>query len=146
MTDDEREQQRRSFAFGNANIDNPNVTREAVDAAAEQLSLADLSAAHALLRARGVPIAPGCVAGELERLYRESEWISVDERLPEDGVRVLVCNPATADVAEWIDTARWSCTASVWVNLNWHRDLERNEVTHWMPLPAAAAAAKADVT
>jgi hypothetical protein len=33
----EREEQRRSFAFGNANIDNPDVTREIVDAAAEAL-------------------------------------------------------------------------------------------------------------
>lgn len=30
----EREAQRRSFAFGNASIDNPNVTREMIDAAA----------------------------------------------------------------------------------------------------------------
>ena len=33
----EREEQRRSFAFGNANIENPDVTRETVDAAAEAL-------------------------------------------------------------------------------------------------------------
>lgn len=33
----EREAQRRSFAFGNANIENPDVTREVVDAAAEAL-------------------------------------------------------------------------------------------------------------
>ncbi len=37
MTPAELEAQRRSFAFGNANIDNPNVTREAVDKAAETL-------------------------------------------------------------------------------------------------------------
>ena len=37
MTPEELEAQRRSFAFGNANIDNPNVTREMVDEAAERL-------------------------------------------------------------------------------------------------------------
>lgn len=33
----EREEQRRSFAFGNANIENPDVTREIVDAVAEAM-------------------------------------------------------------------------------------------------------------
>jgi len=37
MTPEEREAQRRSFAFGNANIDNPDVTRELVDEVAERL-------------------------------------------------------------------------------------------------------------
>lgn len=34
----ELESQRRSFAYGNAVIDNPNVTREMVDAAAEKIA------------------------------------------------------------------------------------------------------------
>jgi hypothetical protein len=38
MTPEEREAQRRSFAYGNAVIDNPNVTREMVDAAAEKIA------------------------------------------------------------------------------------------------------------
>lgn len=38
MTDEEQEEQRRSFAYGNANIENENVTREAVDQAAAELS------------------------------------------------------------------------------------------------------------
>ena len=37
MTPDQREQQRRSFAYGNANIENPSVTREIVDKAAQSL-------------------------------------------------------------------------------------------------------------
>jgi hypothetical protein len=36
----EREQQRRSFAYGNANIENPDVTRQVVDEAAERLARA----------------------------------------------------------------------------------------------------------
>ena len=36
MSDAEKEAQRRSFAFGNANIENARVTREMVDMAAEK--------------------------------------------------------------------------------------------------------------
>ena len=35
MTDEKREEQRRSFAFGNANLANPNITREDVDRVAD---------------------------------------------------------------------------------------------------------------
>jgi hypothetical protein len=34
----EREQQRRSFAFGNTNIENERITRETIDRAAEKLA------------------------------------------------------------------------------------------------------------
>ncbi len=34
---EENEQQRRSFAFGNTNIENPQITRETVDKEAEEL-------------------------------------------------------------------------------------------------------------
>ncbi|MGB7419075.1 MAG: hypothetical protein WA918_07840 [Erythrobacter sp.] len=37
MSDAEKEAQRRSFAFGNANIENARVTREMVDHAAEKV-------------------------------------------------------------------------------------------------------------
>ena len=37
MSDEEREEQRRSFAYGNANLHNPNVTRELIDQEAEKL-------------------------------------------------------------------------------------------------------------
>jgi len=38
MTPPEKEAQRRSFAYGNANIENSAVTREVVDRAATQLA------------------------------------------------------------------------------------------------------------
>jgi hypothetical protein len=41
MTATEREEQRRSFAFGNASMSNPNVTRAMVDAAADRMSWED---------------------------------------------------------------------------------------------------------
>lgn len=37
MTPEQQEAQRRSFAFGNTSIENPNVTREMVDEAAERI-------------------------------------------------------------------------------------------------------------
>jgi len=37
MSPDDRERQRRSFAYGNANIENDDVTREMVDRQAEAL-------------------------------------------------------------------------------------------------------------
>jgi hypothetical protein len=37
MTDADKEAQRRSFAYGNAHIENSRVTREVVDAAAERV-------------------------------------------------------------------------------------------------------------
>lgn len=37
MTPRDREEQRRSFAFGNANIENAAVTREVVDKVADEL-------------------------------------------------------------------------------------------------------------
>ena len=37
MSPEQKEEQRRSFAYGNANIENPRVTRETVDKAADAL-------------------------------------------------------------------------------------------------------------
>lgn len=37
ITPEQKEEQRRSFAFGNANIENPRVTRKTVDEEAEAL-------------------------------------------------------------------------------------------------------------
>ncbi len=38
MTDEQREEQRRSFAFGNANIENPRVTRQLIDQVADRMA------------------------------------------------------------------------------------------------------------
>ncbi len=38
MTDEEREEQRRSFVYGNLNIENPRVTRELVDRVADRMA------------------------------------------------------------------------------------------------------------
>ena len=62
-----------------------------------------------------------------------AEWISVEERLPEEGTRVLVTYISAVDnktlcsdgIAEWDETWRWSL------------DFSKVEVkiTHWMPPP-----------
>ena len=38
MTLEQREAQRRSFAFGNASIENPRITRELVDRVADEMA------------------------------------------------------------------------------------------------------------
>ena len=51
MTDDERERQRRSFAFGNVSIHNPDVTREMVDEVAEKMIDEEVAKARSKYRA-----------------------------------------------------------------------------------------------
>ena len=58
---------------------------------------------------------------------KQSEWISVDERLPEEGVRVLVWLDIEDNYTN-IDTDR--ILRVKWVRWN-------SFVTHWMPLPEA---------
>lgn len=41
MSDAEKEEQRRSFAYGNAAFENPRITREMVDRQAEKLKAQD---------------------------------------------------------------------------------------------------------
>jgi hypothetical protein len=45
VSEEERETQRRSFAFGNTNIENQRITRDTIDRAAEQLAREKLAAA-----------------------------------------------------------------------------------------------------
>lgn len=39
VSDEERERQRRSFAYGNAHIENERITRQSIDRAADQISV-----------------------------------------------------------------------------------------------------------
>jgi hypothetical protein len=41
LSPEEKEEQRRSFAYGNTNIENPRITRETVDQEAEKLKESD---------------------------------------------------------------------------------------------------------
>lgn len=67
--------------------------------------------------------------GLLNAGYRKQEWISVDERLPAEDVRVLVwLRKDHKTTYTRIDTDRR--LNGVWVR--WYES-----VTHWMPLPSA---------
>ena len=43
MTKQDREKQRRSFAYGNTKVENSDITPEAIEAAAESVSQGDVS-------------------------------------------------------------------------------------------------------
>lgn len=59
MSPDEREAQRRSFAYGNTHFENPLITREMVDRAAERLSAGEDSLEDTALPTEPPPAAGG---------------------------------------------------------------------------------------
>lgn len=59
--------------------------------------------------------------------YHKQEWISVEERLPEDDGFVLLCTSKGA-----IIKGHYEHKHGRWSGLN-----NRLNVTHWMPLPEA---------
>lgn len=58
--------------------------------------------------------------------YQSSKWISVEERLPEEEVQVLVYGRIFMDIG-WILDGKWK---SEYINA-----YDDDEITHWMPLP-----------
>jgi hypothetical protein len=64
------------------------------------------------------------------------EWISVEDRLPDDGAEVLACNLALvacdngfgSRFVAWLD---YDTAPPQWIVSG----EEKEEVTHWMPLP-----------
>ena len=56
------------------------------------------------------------------------EWISVDERLPDDNDRVIAYRPNESETSAYKYCVMWGW--SVKVSLKQHRG-----ITHWMPLP-----------
>ena len=70
--------------------------------------------------------------GELTEKVAQPKWISVEERLPEENGKYIVC------------TAKGSvyCTKfSIGVRGSFHTDVYTH-ITHWMPLPEAPKEAK----
>ena len=51
------------------------------------------------------------------------EWISVEDKLPEDSATVLVCHK------------NGLVTTNAWLGAHWWFENERNPINHWMPLP-----------
>lgn len=60
---------------------------------------------------------------------KQSEWISIEERLPENEERVLVYINSKL-YGKTLDTDRYLRDSGSWARWN-------NHVTHWQPLPEA---------
>ncbi|TLX52783.1 hypothetical protein DN824_21995 [Stutzerimonas nosocomialis] len=96
---------------------------------------------------------------ELER--DAARWISVEERMPEPGVTVLVYAPPQpgdhpgdvrisfdgidpeSDGDYWIDHGEHYehyCCVAKGGDVDWHGPSEKAPYTHWMPLPAIPSA------
>ena len=61
------------------------------------------------------------------------EWISIEDRLPEKGVNVLVYSRSCGIVRDRYDMTLPNGT----VIFHGTREEYREDVTHWMPLPEA---------
>ena len=75
-------------------------------------------------------IVPGLrkMAEELGQRQAASSWISVEERLPDANVDVLVVYEGGAE-------GRYVGTDSIMKNAEWVWAGEDEKVTHWMPMP-----------
>ena len=94
-----------------------------------------------------VPIA---VSADLERrlsaLQADARWIPVGERLPEEGVRVLLQHK---DGSQWTGHIAWEKPMfednfrayQYFIDEAEQAEWEHGDITHWMPLPAAPDAA-----
>lgn len=72
-----------------------------------------------------------CYAEEIySKNYRKQEWISVDERLPEVGTRVVGYDYESNVRCYFITEGRW------WIDEGWNT-AKGWGITHWMPLPEA---------
>lgn len=65
---------------------------------------------------------------------RESRWISVKERLPEDGQMVLI---QSTDNAMFPVVSRYRKSHKLQFIIPYRSDLDVKNVTHWQPLPEA---------
>jgi hypothetical protein len=67
---------------------------------------------------------------------KQSEWISVDERLPDKFGKYLTYRKSHC--VSYVDILDYDTNQSVWsfFDSDWG-DCEVDDVTHWMPLPEA---------
>lgn len=93
------------------------------------------------IRARELVPALADLVLSLQAENESRQWISVGERPPEDGQRVLVCAPDDS-WAPVTDAATYCAKDALWQNYNWHRDVPASERPLWMPMPAAPGATK----
>lgn len=105
-------------------------TREEIDLVLKAYSKEELARKHCILvndvlRLEAELKAKGRTEMSLPSAKSKIEWISVDERLPEDNERVLCFDPTLAE----------SNLGAVSVQFGWCCKRRNLSVTHWMPLP-----------
>jgi len=113
-----------------------SVTSEDVQEAIEQLMYGSWQSSK-----DGYPITLGdkTINLAIAALQEYQPWVSVSERLPNDGVPVFVTYIGFSDRKPYSDgVARWSIEENGY-NGGWLWELDRSEVaveiTHWKPLP-----------
>ena len=86
---------------------------------------------------RGDGILFAVAADAIEELQAQMpRWISVEERLPEVGEKVLcLCRAQIVDVLMWYGDC-WVSTGAEWVKTGNAQNYMSSFVTHWMHLPA----------
>ena len=68
---------------------------------------------------------------EMESLRTQSQWISVEDRLPGHGVRVLITDGENIGHARTQDRLH----GYSWLVVSSNTHVPMSDVTHWMPLP-----------
>ena len=56
-----------------------------------------------------------------------NEWVSVEERLPDDKERVIAYRPKEADVSAYKYCVMWGWSVKI--------SMKHRGISHWMPLP-----------
>lgn len=84
-------------------------------------------------------------AEEIERLREEHEWVPVAERLPEEGVKVLVSSHGRPHPEigwrEWVPG--WPTGKLCWtLGEEFDRGFWPSWITHWTPCPAPPEAGR----
>jgi hypothetical protein len=72
---------------------------------------------------------------ELASLREAGEWVSVEDKFPPVGVRVLMLYGVEIEIGAWSDEDKTESTYGVW----WgdQHMLGEGDITHWRPLPPA---------
>jgi hypothetical protein len=66
----------------------------------------------------------------------ESQWISTDERLPDDGEDCLIVMREDEDGQREVEMAEWNAQTKAWQQLSGMLLVVPGYwITHWMPLP-----------
>lgn len=68
-----------------------------------------------------------------KKVSKDTGWVSVKERLPEEEICVLVTDGEHIEIASYIIISSYGKTE--WTINSFFDDITGVEITHWMPLP-----------